>query len=515
MPDEIVIRTMKDDIAEMNESPAPVPPVSKVLVPHIKPKKGVTPPVFSLPKEGESTPTKKYMHILLGIMYIALFGVVVSGGIYAYMQWGTVKRTENTPPQETAFFELIPKEALAVVDYNSTTEEKRTAIQQMMGDSRFPIGITSRVSYVLMPGNPKPFLILEKNELSKEYVAQQREEQILEKNGWYVMHADNIEQYSAALSNGAIDEKSLLVDSIESSNYLIRYAMSAAFVRQQFQALASSATGFSSSDDLVFYVTQSANNGVLLASAQIAGDPPGEGVVNDTAELLSLIPSDIHFGQVGLNFAEKIASLEPESSRLDGSVLAQPAVRQFISLFTTPYVLFERKGSDGVLDLGFVVALPSSLQKKLRIGEPIVEQALPALIPLILGKRLDVQFAFNDGLYNTVPLRYVNMNGQTQTIDYTVGDNFLLVSSSREGMSALVDTSFTKKQGLSTEDPFKTLGEKAEAILKNKTFIAGSIMDPALLSVLPTLGNEGKVPVIISSGKTSTGIEIQAVLLTK
>ncbi|MEK7499152.1 MAG: hypothetical protein AAB649_00935, partial [Patescibacteria group bacterium] len=441
---------MKDDIADAQSVPkvetAPVAPKQK----DEKPQKPV-----AVHSDTLTTPHSKFRGITMGIVYVVLFCAVFGGGIYGYMKWDTIKMLSNTTDTQIAFFQIIPKDAVASVHYKMDSQESRNMVRQMWsaaalaesnnatsGDptSLLSISDIAEVNYVLLPGNKSPYLIVEKTEGIKQFVAQYSKEQVLEKGKWYVIHESKIGEYQAALDTGSIAENSALLASTDSSSYMIRYALDAAFVSQQFTSPVAVATRLSHMDALVFHVAGDSSDDTIRASALIAGDPPGEGVVESTTELMTLIPNDITFGRVGLNFAEDTKLLPEDTLQFDATTLAQPAVRQFIALFTTPYAIFERKGSDGVPDIGLILALPGSLKQKIKNGEPIIEQSLPALIPLIIGKTLGVQVAFNDGEYEKIPLRYVNVIGQTQSLDYVVGDNFLLISSSREGMNALLDT---------------------------------------------------------------------------
>lgn len=532
MENQLLIRTMKDDIAGV-EASSKVDASPEVKQKNEKPKV----PVFTLPtkkplahSETITTPHKKYRSIAIGVGYVVLFCAIAGGAFYGYMKWDTIQILKDSTNKQVSFFQLIPTEALVLIHYKINSEEDRNLIRQIWSEagntpedsatagdptSLLQIPDISEAYYLLIPGGNSPYLLIEKTEGTTEYVAQYSEEQVLENGNWYVVHMDNIDEYIDAVAEGSIDENSSLLASADSVSYVIRYALSAKFASQQFSSPAAVAIGLSHIDALIFHVTGSTNDNTIRASALIAGDPPGEGVVEGTTELMTLIPNDITFGRVGFNFAEDSSLLAEDSPQFDNTVLAQPAVRQFIALFTTPYAIFERKGSDGVPDIGLIMALPSSLKQKIKTGEPVIEQSLPALIPLIIGKMLGIQVAFNDGAYEKIPLRYINLIGQTQSIDYAVGDNFLLISSSREGMNTLLDTSLATNKGFFTVEPWKGLGEKAAEITKDRLFVVGSLTDPAMMSVLPVANTLSQIPVIASSGRTSTGVEIQVVLSTK
>lgn len=533
MSDQLIIRTMKDDIAEMNSAPVAVPPPQKrqekketpVFLSNSKPKE-VSIPTSSI----VGNPKRKRLNILIGSAYIFLFFLIIGGGIYSYMRWGNPSLSGSLNIQELSLSQIIPKNALLFVDYNLETENNRIAIKQLWSErsgesvngvtngnptNLLDISDVTHLYYLVMPDIQTPFLITKKSQGIEEYVSQHRELQSIEKGGWYVLHTANIDQYVATLTNEGAEEQSFLLNSGGNPNYLIQYAMNSSFVSQQFNALAASTIGLSQRDGLIFQVVAPTTDGTIRASSYVAGEPSGDGPVTETSELISLIPSDLTFGHVGLSLTADMEKLQSETSILNGDILAQPAVRQFISLFSTPYAIFERKGADGVRDIGLIVTLPSSLRANIKTGEPIVEQAMSALVPLVVGRVLGIQVVFNDGLYNAVPLRYVNINGQTQALDYTIGDNFLMVSSSREGMATLIDTSLSGKQGISLEEPWKGLGEKASDAIANKAFSIGILQDPVIRNLLPVSSSLNQVPLIVSSDKTSTGTTIQAVLLSK
>lgn len=531
MANELLIRTMKDDVAEIGSAPKVVPtettkPVTEkqnqpVMNPALR-KTFIHAETITTPK---STLRDKVKFLVYGIVFFA----VVGAGYFGYTKWDTIQSLQEGGTNELAFYQIIPSEALALVRYDMNSDENRNTIRQLWGETGreadkgvggnptalLSIPDISQVYYLAIPGIPEPYLIIENTAGTKEFVSQYREDQVLQKGNWFIVHDSKIEDYAVAVAAGTIAEDSTFLASSDSSTYLVRYALSAPFVSRQFQTPVSAAVGLSRMDALVFHVVGNTGDDTIRASALVAGDPPGEGVVEGTAELLTLVPSDISFGRVGFNFAEDLEMLPDNPEHFDSTVLAQPAVRQFAEQFNTPYAIFERKGSDGVPDVGLILALPAALKQQTKTGDSIVEQSLPALIPLIIGKTLGIQVAFSDGEYKSSPLRYVNIIGQTQTLDYLVGDNFLLFSSSREGMNALIETSLGEKPGVFMEEPLKSLSEKAAESIKDRVFITGSLTDTLMMNLLPVVKGAAQLPIIVSSGRTSTGLDIQLVLSTK
>ncbi len=538
MSDQLVIRTMKDDIAGAQSVPAtPVaPPVPPIRAPRHEKQE---PPVFSLPSQkpivslkddGETvtTPNKKRHHVITGIFYILLFGLVVGGGIYAYMRFGAAVPLLEEKEEELALYQVIPKEFFVIADYNLESEEKRAAVGRMWSgaavqssdpatgnpSSLLAISDIGHVYYIALPGNQQPFLLFKKTVESEQYVSIQRQEKPLEKGGWYIIHPQGTEEYVAALQRGTLESESTILASGSDSQYLVQYAVSSEAVAQEFTSITSSLLSSSGIRDLVFRVTEVSQNGIIAASAHIPGPAKPSVVSMDTEELMSLIPSDVNFAKVGLQLNRDIASWQDDLALLDETTIEQPSVRQFLSLLNAPYAVFKRTGSDGVRDIGVIVQLPASLQRNLKTGEPVVEQALTAIIPLIVGKTLGIQIVFNDAAYQNVPLRYVNLNGQTQALDYVAGDNFLLVASSREGVYRLIDASLGVGQTLLQSDIWGTLFSSVAAGLDGKPFVLGKIKNPAITSMLPVSMTK-EVYLTLSAAETSTGTDIHATLSGK
>ena len=539
MSDQLVIRTMKDDVAGAQSAPATpaAPSVPPIRAPRHEKQEA---PVFSLPvqkqivslkDEGETvtTPNKKRHHVITGILYIVLFFVLVGGGVYAYMRFGAAVPLIEDQEEQLTINQVIPKEFFAIADYNLGSEEKRAAVGKMWSgatiqssdpatgnpSSLLAISDIGHVYYVVLPGLQQPFLLLKKTVESEQYVATQRREKPFEKGGWYIINSQGIEEYTAALQRGTLEDGSAALASDSDSEYVIQYAVSSQAIAEEFTSITSSLLSSSGMQGLVFRVVEASENGIMAASAHIPGPAKPDTVTIGTEELVSLIPGDINFAKVGLQLNRDLISWQEDVALLDDITIEQPSVRQFLSLLNAPYAVFERTGSDGVRDIGVIVQLPSSLQKNLKTGEPVVEQALTAIIPLIVGKTLGIQIVFNDAAYQNVPLRYVNLNGQTQALDYVAGDNFLLVASSREGLYRLIDASLGSGQTLLQSDMWGTLFSSVAAGLDGKPFVLGKIKNPAITSILPVVGATQEAYLTLSASETSTGTDIHAIVSGK
>lgn len=504
--ESLVIRTMKDDMNQGSVAP------SIQAAPENKSKKQE--------KRVETTPPKViYKHtVLIGVGYIVLFAFLVAIGWYGYVWVLSRQEVPTQSSQKRLAEEMIPKEALAIVAYTTDTDSKRADVRALWETREIEGPITGSdprgllaiqdiqgIYYIVLQDVEQPFLLLEKTTSSEQYVSTQSAIVPYEKDGWYIFHqgaASATDQYTAALDRGTFIQSGGLPTGNPSS--VAQVMLAAPYAIALLGDIAGDLSGAPVMPALVFSVHPSSQDSTIRAHAAVPIPSMPEEVLPSTAELAALVPGDVQFTSIGFNFAEDIAMWQQQTARLDATVLQQPAVRQFISLLTTPYAIFKRTGPDGVKDAGLIIGLPEDLQKNLKTGEPIIEQALPAFIPLVVGKSIGIQSAFHNGLYQNVPLRYINIIGQTQTIDYAVGDSFLLISSSREGMETLVDRALGETSGEQKQDMWRSEGKKV-------TF--GSIKDPSFKALLPIPDATETVSITISEDITSTDRVLNATIL--
>ncbi len=525
---ELVIRTMKDDMSKMHSVPvvSPLPSGDEA-------SSAPSPAAFPLSSKqvtSASLPKSRAKHnVIVGVVVIAVCAGLTAAGWYGYARWASQQIVVKTPSQTRPVAEMIPKEAMAIVTYSLDSESRRTGAKVLWdakgpavggsaidGDPRELLAIQDipALYYIVMQDSQHPFLLINKTPGSEQYVATQSTVEHIDKDGWYILNRIGTDQYAAALERGTVAEAGSL-PALRSASAVAQYIFTAPYASKLFNGMASDALGISRIAETVFEVEAPSQDGTIRAHATTPIPPMPEKPTPAIEELTRLIPGDSEFGHIGFNFAEDVSAWQQETARLDGSIMQQPAVRQFLSLLNTPYVLFKRTGSDGVRDIGLIIQLPESLQKSLKTGEPIIEQALPGFIPLIVGKALGIQSAFHDGTYQDVPVRYTNITGQTQALDYTVGDSFILISSSREGMGALVDIALGNGSDIQKKDPWKSLFEKTAALIEGKIVSFGSIQDPLFVSLMPIPGELVRVPAILSEETTSTDHILHATLLIK
>src|SRR3989338_11514380 len=109
---ELVIRTMKDDMNEMHSVPvvsgsAPVP-ASFPLSPKQEKKVEISPSKVAHTKHTA----------LIGIVCIVVFAGLTAAGWYGYVWWASRQVIPEIPNQVRPVAEMIPKEATAIIAYS-------------------------------------------------------------------------------------------------------------------------------------------------------------------------------------------------------------------------------------------------------------------------------------------------------------------------------------------------------------------------------------------------------------
>ncbi|MEO6077370.1 MAG: hypothetical protein ABIP54_01130, partial [Candidatus Andersenbacteria bacterium] len=263
-------------------------------------------------------------------------------------------------------------------------------------------------------------------------------------------------------------------------------------------------------DPVVFDVNTGSSDGAIHGTYALSQVAVPEKVNPDVTQLTDLVPSDAVFVRAGENFSDDILSFQQNHPIFDSQIFTQPAIQQFIAKLTAPYAIYSRVGADGAPDTGLIIQLPEALRGKISHSDSAIEQLLISFAPFVTGRPLDSQVVFADGSYNAIPIRYANLQGQSAALDYTVGDNFILISSSREGMQALGQMALgTGVSAFSSGASWGNLVQKAESFVPY-SMVAGEITDPATRSILP--GGEGskRADVLVSTKSDNTGIHTHA-----
>ncbi|MCE9643309.1 MAG: hypothetical protein K8Q97_03250 [Candidatus Andersenbacteria bacterium] len=504
MEEGITIRTMQDDVAGLKKQQLSAAGISGKTL-----KKELGP----MPKKN---PAKK--GILVGGI-ILLFCVIGAGAWFGYSTFlskGDVAMNSASPLPIT---EVIPSDVVAVVAYDASSDANRAVISsywsnggdasQVFKNADPTTLLTSTdaqsVYYFVLANNSTPFTVIPKTSQTTKYLQEGQGIKYAEKGGWYIVHELTIDDYTADIDRGNYSNNpnaSLL----PGSGFVARYIINSSLIPQLLSLPANLGID---RQQIVFDVNQVSGDGAVQGEYALSEIAVPEGVTPDTTQLTALVPGDASFLRVGENFSNDIAEFQQTHSVFDTHIFSEPAIQQYIAKLSTPYALYVRTGVDGVPDTGLIIQIPDTLKPHKGYSDPIIEQLLTSFAPFVTGRALGSQIVFADGSYNAIPIRYTNLEGQTSALDYTIGDNYILIASSREGMQALGAMALGTGSAMVSNSPWNTLLQKAKSFVPYN-MIAGTIADPAMLSLIPAGQLHSQASIIVSTKGDNTGIHTHA-----
>ncbi|HSX24393.1 MAG TPA: hypothetical protein VLG69_00275 [Candidatus Andersenbacteria bacterium] len=510
---------MKDDIASLHGQPPSSFNTQELPKKHSK---------YEVKKELSPIPQRAtHMRHMSGLIIRASIGFVailalITGAWFAYtnIHIGNNPKSLSSTPLEIA--DVIPRSVMGIVTYDVSNADNRSTITSLWGSEQqqagqnpingnptaiLSVGGIQAVYFFTLPGDSMPFLIVKSTTESKQFLSQLSDVKYVENGGWLIAHASSIDSYISEVAKESFASSSD-APLLSGNGFVARYIISPSSVPQIF-SLPSNMTV--NSKQLVFDINQPPQNNVIQSQYTLSETAVPSAVIPDTTQLASLIPNDPHFLRVGSNFFEDISSFQNSTSSFDPTIFKQPAIQQFIAQLTTPYALYTRTGADGVADTGLIVQLPSNLIAKLGHQSQVVEDLLTSFAPFVTGRQLHPQIVFGDSSDGPIPIRYANLEGQTASLDYTIGDNYILISSSREGMHALSAMAAGQNNSMLQNDPWAQLIKAAPSFVPSD-MVTGSIADPAMLSLLPKSSTDSTISIVISTKKDNTGITTHATL---
>jgi hypothetical protein len=415
--------------------------------------------------------------------------------------------------------DVIPKNVVAVVVYNGASSENKDVITSLWsaqdnGSSSVlsnPSTVLTQTSianvyYFTLPNNKVPFMVVPKNTDTTAYISGLQGVAQAERGGWYILHEGVIDDYKAAVDEGVFTSSSN-ASLVTASGFVARFIVDVSGISH---VLPLPANLVISKEPVVFDVNSSSTDGAIHGAYTLSQTAVSEKVNPDVAQLTGLVPSDAIFLRTGEHFSDDILSFQQTNPIFDLQTFNQPAIQQFITKLTAPYAIYSRLGVDGTPDTGLIIQLPDSLRGHISHSDSAIEQLLISFAPFVTGRPLDSQIVFADGSYNAIPIRYANLQGQSAALDYTVGDNFILISSSREGMQALGQMALgAGVSAFSSGTSWESVMQKAESFVPYN-MISGIITDSAMLSILPGGAGSKHADILVSTKSDNTGIHTYA-----
>lgn len=504
MEEGITIRTMQDDVAGLKKQQTSALGASGKV-----PRKELGP----MPKKN---PAKKIALAAGTILLLCAIGVGAWFGYSTFLSKGDVSMHGASTLSIT---QVIPSDVVAVVAYDASSDANRAVISSYWNNggpasevfkSADPTALLTSsdaqsVYYFILANNSTPFSVIPKTAQTTKYLEQVQGVKYVEKGGWYIVHELTVDDYVADIDRGNYSnnpDAALLAG----SGFVARYIINSSLAPQLLSLPANLGID---RQQVVFDVNQTSGDGVVQGEYTLSEVAVPQKVTPDTTQLTALVPGDASFLRVGENFSNDIAEFQQAHAVFDAHIFSEPAIQQYIAKLSAPYALYVRTGADGVQDTGLIIQIPDSLKPHKGYSDPIIEQLLTSLAPFVTGRALDSQIVFADGSYNAIPIRYANLQGQTAALDYTIGDNYILIASSREGMQALGAMALGTGSAMVSNTPWNTLFQQAKAFVPYN-MIAGTITDPAILSLIPAGQLRSQASIIISTKGDNTGIHTHA-----
>jgi len=106
---------------------------------------------------------------------------------------------------------------------------------------------------------------------------------------------------------------------------------------------------------------------------------------------------------------------------------------------------------------------------------------------------------FNNGVYRDIPLRFVNISGSNQAIDYAKKDSYLLVATSKETMFTLLDAASGQTVPLNASADWFNLFTSWGALPTAERMTVAHISEPSVLRFLPRNPTSARVGFTINA----------------
>ena len=528
--EQITIRTMKDDLAAPPKPPMPGGIGQSKVKGSPKQASGANQasvfssfPIAAKVNNGKSVvlppnsaPKKRsYKQFIVAALIIAVAAGAGAGVWYMMREGAGLKLS----PDIENPLELIPADAVSITEYVIGDDDKRQAITSLWskqsqlqasistllkGDPRILTSDldTTNVYYITIPSETRPFLLTKKTSALKGMLENPSEGKTIEKSGWYITHELSTDSYINSLNQGNMATSGKV--QAFTQPYTIRVFLSK---EAASQIMSSSSLG---------QLAQSHVDSVTIISNQVGDDKISfEGIHshpvanNPTTSLdqvvVTNIPATATFAVAGNDLAQAIKNVQVTNPTIiDKTIIEEPAVKQLLSLLGQSFSYYIRENSAGGNDMGLIISLPVDLEKNLLLGDQALERSLSALAPLITGRSQPISLVFSDAFYKELSLKYANLGGPTQALDYAIFDNLLLIATSKDGMFALIDE--VKPTALSSP-PFapSLLGSTLELSGKPGNYaIVGSIInDSSAKFILPGINTSLK-PAFMAGVRTIT-----------
>lgn len=458
--EDVVIRTMQDDLQQVRASHVALPPVlSQPSTPKTNRKASLPLPagnnngqsiVIPPQKRPRSAPSRS--RIVIGIVALILVLMVGAGAFWVYSNPSKIA-TLLPAGEAKPIGEMIPANANSIVEYQMADQESRNDIKSfwslqsqkqpsitslLEGDPRLLLGYedVKQIYFITLPSETRPYVLVPHTESTATIFSESIAGQISDKNGWYIAHSVSVSSYEQSLTQGTLKDSDIL--KVNTSSPYRFFVYSKADVAQQAaESIISSNFAPAVKDFSLWSGLQPNGSGIPFQGVIHADKAIGIDKIDDG--LVKYVPVDATYVWMGGSLASELSELT--DGILDSNILSQPQVKQFLSQLSGPFLYYQKpQQSTNLNDVGIVITLPTLLKEQLKIGDQGIENALPALMPLTGDNNVSgASLAFTETIYNGLALRYVNILGPGRALDYTISGNYLVIATSKDSMLELID----------------------------------------------------------------------------
>lgn len=530
-PSAIVLRTMQDDIAAVKAAPALVPHngpsgnsaqktvPSAVSAATAKSQDNTPapaaartlplPPITSGRQQKIVVPPRKQKPRVIFIAVIGSLILILSAtGAAGWWYFQNRGGFSNNPGTLAQAAELLPANASLIVQYKITSTEQRAAIASAWNNSGETASITSllrgdprlllndpdlsELYFILLPQDTRPYLLIPRTAFTKQALSQSPDASTELLRGWYLANSVGTNPYKDALSRGVLAADNR-VDELNKvpAEAPVRLMIGSGMLAEIKKDMAGDWARNGQWQNLVLagrFVPGASGQGMELSglaqTITAEGNPLTASVVADQ-QLLTIIPGNASFILVGSSFYDDLAVSIESNSFFDKTVLNRSEVQALFRQFTSSFAIYLQNSINNNQQLGLIITMPDALRETIVLGDPALETGLTSFIPALTGRPNLAPGSFNSGVYNDVPLRYLNLSGSSAALDYAFVDKYLLIATSKEAMFNLLDTVAGKSAPLTSAPAWQPFFSAWGAIPSGESITLSVLDMSALRPFLP------------------------------
>lgn len=510
--DQVIIRTMQEDLRTI-AMPTPSKektPSGTVSKPTTTPSTA-TRPTFPLPATttGRSSsnhvqqPAHRKKRYLIPALIVLLTLVVIGSG--STVAWLLLRDDQATSEKNDTLGNAqdnIPADSALVIQYQLTSATDRTAILSawnqptpasvttlLRGDPRLLLNDSAieEFYYILLPDDNRPYLLTRETPGSQDLLSNTADAAVANHNGWIIAHSLDTAPYLQALTENTLaavgGEDVFLTTTPDTPVRLLLGPAALTNLRADILGEALQNGDIQSAGIASRFAIGQLALTISGAANTLSSVAPSSSTVDH--KILSYIPATSAATSLGSNFASDMTSITTTTGELDKTILQQPEVAALLAQLNTPYGFFVDSSAPGGIAYGLIVQLPANFNSTTPLGDPTLETALRALVPLLTGRKSVAPLEFNNGTYRDIPLRFVNITGGTTAIDYAKDGSYLLIASNKDTMFTLLDAAAGQTAPLNTAPQWFELFSLWGALPQTQRMIVATTTNPTLRQFLP------------------------------